>query len=128
MKGSAGMSKPKLISLVLMALIYIALGINHLVNPEMYLGIMPPYLPAHLFLIYLSGVCEIALGAAILVPPLRRWAAWGIIAMLIAFMPVHIHMVVHAAEYPDIPFALLVARIPMQGLFILWAWWYTRPG
>jgi len=122
------MATVKTASLVLMAVLYIALGINHLVNPGMYEGIMPPYLPAHTFLIYLSGVCEIVLGALLLPRATRAWAAWGIIAMLIAFMPVHIHMLVHAGDYPDVPYWALVVRIPMQGLFILWAWWYTRPG
>ena len=122
------MGKVKWASLVVMGLLYIGLGINHLVNPHMYEGIMPPYLPAPRFLIYLSGVCEIALGVLVLVPVTRKWAAWGIIAMLLAFMPVHIHMLVHAAEYPGIPYWALVARIPLQGVFILWAWWYTRPG
>lgn len=122
------MSRTKAVSLWIMALLYIALGVNHLVNPGVYEPIMPPYLPAHRFLIYLSGACEIALGILVLVPATRKWAAWAIIAMLLAFMPVHIHMLVHAAEYPGIPYWALVVRIPMQGLFILWAWWYTRPG
>ena len=122
------MAKVKTASRVLMAVLYIALGINHLVNPGAYEGVMPPYLPAPVFLIYLSGVCEIVLGALLFPQRTRRFAAWAIIAMLAAFMPVHIHMLVNWAEYPGIPYWLIVARIPLQGVFMLWAWWYTRPG
>ena len=57
----------------------------------------------------------------------RAWAAWLIIAMLIVFLTVHVHMLVNAADFPDVPYAFLVARFPLQALFIAWAWWYTRP-
>ncbi len=112
----------------LMALLYIAAGVNHFVNPGFYLNIMPPYIPAHEFMVALSGVAEIVLGAALLIPATQSLAAWGIIAMLLAFMPVHIHMLLHAADlYASVPFAALVLRFPLQALLILWAWWYTKP-
>lgn len=114
-------------SLGLMAVLYIAAGVNHFVNPAFYVNIMPPYLPAHEFLVYLSGVAEIALGLGLLIPALRAASAWGIVAMLVAFMPVHIHMLVNAADFPDAPYWGLVVRIPLQGLLALWAWAYTRP-
>jgi uncharacterized membrane protein len=34
-------------------------GFNHFINPAFYLKIMPPYLPWHLPLVYLSGFLEI---------------------------------------------------------------------
>lgn len=43
------------VGLYLCALLYIAAGINHFVNAEMYLRTMPPYLPAHEALVALSG-------------------------------------------------------------------------
>ena len=57
------------VGLYLCALLYIAAGINHFVNAEMYLRTMPPYLPAHEALVALSGVIEIVLGVALV---LRR--------------------------------------------------------
>ncbi len=118
----------KLALKILMALLYIAAGINHFVNPDFYLNIMPPYIPAHGFMVALSGVAEIVLGVALLVPATQSLAAWGIIAMLLAFMPVHVHMLLHAGDlYANVPYAALVIRFPLQALLILWAWWYTRP-
>lgn len=116
----------KTISLWVMALFYIGAGINHFRVPDFYVRIMPPYLPAHELLVQLSGVCEIVLGATVLVPALRRWAAWGIIALLLVFLPVHVHMLVHAELYPEAPVWFLWARFPLQALFILWAYWHTR--
>ncbi len=61
----------------LMGALYIAAGIYHFVDPAFYVKIMPPYLPWHLELVYLSGVAEILLGALVLIPATRSLAAWG---------------------------------------------------
>jgi uncharacterized membrane protein len=112
----------------LMALLYIAAGINHFVNPGFYEEIMPPWVPLHYEMVLLSGIAEILLGILLLIPRFQRIAAWGIIAMLLVFMTVHLHMLVHADDqYADVPVAMLWLRLPLQGLLIFWAWWYTRP-
>ncbi|RYY97048.1 MAG: DoxX family protein, partial [Chitinophagaceae bacterium] len=58
----------------LMALLYVAAGVNHFVHPAMYLAIMPPWLPAHAALVAISGVAEVVLGVLLLVPRTRRAA------------------------------------------------------
>jgi uncharacterized membrane protein len=68
----------------LLAIFMIVAGVLHFVNEDFYLRIMPPYLPAHRELVYLSGVFEIVLGAMLLVSHFTRIAAWGIILLLIA--------------------------------------------
>ena len=42
-----------------------------------YVKIMPPYLPWHLELVYLSGVAEIVLAVLVLIPKWTSLAAWG---------------------------------------------------
>ena len=64
----------KKVSLYLMALLYVAAGINHFVSTSAYMEIMPAYIPWHLFFVYLTGVMELALGILLLpharvVPP-----------------------------------------------------------
>jgi len=115
----------KLGLLGLMALFYIGGGINHFVNPEFYVNMMPPYMPAHGFLVALSGVVEILLGILVLWPPTRTAAAWAIIAMLVAFLPVHVHMLANSDLFPDMSVTFLWLRFPMQALLALWAYWYT---
>ena len=110
----------------LMAAFYVLAGVNHFLNPAVYLKIMPPYLPWHRFFVGVSGVCEIALGLLLLVPRYTRWAAWGLIALLIAVFPANLHMAVHPELYPEIPAAALWARLPLQAVLIAWAWVYTR--
>jgi len=81
----------KLISKYLLAVFFIVGGLNHFLNPPFYLKIMPPYLPWHLFLVYLSGIFEIAFGILLMVARYSRYGAWGIIALLIAVFPANIH-------------------------------------
>lgn len=107
------------------AAVFILGGLNHFRSSDFYVRMMPPYLPWHLFLVYASGLAEIALGTALLVPRLERLAAWGLIALLIAIFPANIHMAVHPELFPEFSSALLWARLPVQALLIAWAYWYT---
>ena len=109
-----------------MALLYVAAGINHFLNPEIYLGIMPPFLPQPLLLVYISGVGEILLGLLLLLPVTRPLAAWGIILLLIAVFPANIQMAVNYlhTQHPSLWIALL--RLPLHGVLIWWAWKFTR--
>ena len=111
----------------LMAAFYVYAGINHFLNPPFYLNIMPPYIPMHAEMVALTGVIEIVLGVMVAIPRTASLAGWGIIAMLIAFLPVHVHMLVNNHLYPEAPTSVLWLRFPIQALFILWAYWYTTP-
>ena len=108
-----------------LGILFIVAGLNHFLNPVFYLRIMPSYLPWHLFLVYLSGFFEIALGIMLLIPKYTRLAAWGLIALLIAVFPANIHMAMDPQLYPDIPPIALWLRLPLQVVFISWAYWYT---
>ena len=95
---------------------------------DFYVRIMPPYLPAPLTLVYLSGLAEIALGAGLLIPRIQRQAAWGLVALLIAVFPANVHMAVHSELFPEFNSTLLWWRLPVQGLLLMWAYRYTRKG
>jgi uncharacterized membrane protein len=101
-------------------------GINHFVNPAFYLKMMPPYLPAHLFLIYLSGVLEIVLGVMLLMPKFSQLAAWGLIALLIAVFPANVYMAMNAGIFPQFSQTALYLRLPLQIVLIAWTFWFTR--
>ena len=110
----------------LLTLLFVAAGANHFISPDFYVRIMPPYLPWHLELVYLSGVFEITLGVMLLIPRFTVLAAWGLIALLIAVFPANLHMAMHPQLYPEIPAWALYARLPFQLVFIAWAWWFTK--
>jgi len=122
------MLKP--ISLHVMSAFYLFAGINHFRNPDFYMGLVPPYLPDPGFIITVSGVAEIALGALLLFPKTRRLAAYGIIAMLIAFIPAHVHHIQTGGcpteELCAPLWATWVRLLVGQPLLIAWAWWNRR--
>ena len=120
------MSRMKTVSKSLLAIFMIGAGMMHFVNPDFYIKIMPQYLPLHRELVYLSGVSEMALGLLLLVPRFSRLAAWGIIALLIAVFPANIYVYQNQAVLPAPPILHLL-RLPLQGVFILWAYWHTNP-
>lgn len=123
---SAPMSRFKLAMKWLLGALFVAAGVNHFANPDFYLRIMPPYLPWHRELVLASGICEVLGGVGLLVPRSQVAAAWGLIALLVAVFPANLHMALHPDDYPRFPPALLWARLPFQGVFIAWAYWYTR--
>ena len=124
------MNTVKRVLLVLMGVFYVLAGINHFRDLGFYLPMMPGYLPFHVGLIYLSGVAEIVLGAAVLVPSIRPLAAWGIILLLIAVFPANIHIAWHNVPLAGAKEGAGIwnwVRLPVQALLIAWAWWYTQP-
>jgi uncharacterized membrane protein len=90
---------------------------------------MPDYIPQgwHWPAVWISGVAEIGLGALLLVPATQRLAAYGLIALLIAVFPANIYAYQHSREiFPGLDPALHFWRLPLQGVLIACAWWYTR--
>ena len=120
------------VGLVILGLFYVVAGINHFRSPLSYVAIMPSYIPWPLVMIYISGVAEILGGIGVLVPDgfvfprMRAFAAWGLLLMLIAVLPVHINMCLHPEQFPGVPLWAIWLRLPLQLPLILWAWYYTR--
>ena len=85
---------------------------------------MPPALPAPRLLVLLSGVAEVAGGLGLLLPATRRWAAWGLLVLLVAVFPANVHML-RLASALHIPAWVLWARLPLQPL-LMWAVWRVR--
>lgn len=109
----------------LFALIFITAGVLHFVKRDLFLRMMPDWLPAHRLLVDLSGVIEVALGVLLLIPASSQLAAWGLIALLVAVFPANVNMALHPERWKKLNPIGLYARLPVQGLLIYWAWTYT---
>lgn len=109
----------------ILGVLFVAAGIGHFARPAVYVSIMPPYLPWHRPLVYLSGAAELVLGVLLLIPQFSASAAWGLIALLVAIFPANLHMAVHSELYPRIRPSFLWLRLPFQGVFIAWAYAFT---
>ena len=125
------MNKAKKIGLIILIAAYIIAGLNHFRDPESYIKIIPHYLPSPGVLNFLAGFCEMWFAILLIFKNTRSGAAWGIILMLIAFLPVHIQMVIDApfllgGTITVTPFIAWVRLIVLQPLLIYWAWLYTK--
>ena len=105
--------------------VMVAAGVNHFVNPEFYLKIVPSVLPYPDALVYLSGVAEIAGALGTMHPRTRRPAGSFLIATLVAVYPANIYMAVNPDRFASIPQWALWARLPLQFLFVYWVWLAT---
>ncbi|GAB3301571.1 DoxX family protein [Hymenobacter tenuis] len=114
------------ISCYVLAFLFIGAGILHFVVPAGFLRIVPPYLPAPLLLVYLSGAAELAGGLGLLLPATRRLAGWGLILLLIAVFPANVYMLqTHGAGLP-VPVWALWLRLPLQAVLMAWVWWSSK--
>jgi uncharacterized membrane protein len=101
---------------------FVGAGVLHFVKPKAYEQIVPPYLPAPEALVYASGIAEIAGGLGLMLPSMRRRAAWWLVATLVAVFPANVHMAQHPERYPKVPGGenALRARLPLQAVLIAW--------
>ena len=114
------------VSIYAMSALYLLAGLNHFRNPNVYLPMMPPWIPAHKVMILLSGAAEVVFGVLLLWESTRPFAAWGIILMLIVFYAVHIYMYqVRNTVFAKIPNAIIIGRLPLQLVLIFWAYLHT---
>ena len=118
----------KILTIFIMSIFYVRIGILHFTNPQYFLNIMPPYLPFHLELVYLSGFLEIFLGLLLLIKKYRFYAGWGIILLLIAVFPANIYLAqsIEAQTLLGITQKTAILRLPFQIPMLLLAYWHTK--
>ncbi|HUS33164.1 MAG TPA: DoxX family membrane protein [Kofleriaceae bacterium] len=111
-----------------LTVVMVAAGANHFIATATYVGMMPAELPAHLALVYISGIAEIAGGLGLILPQTRKLAAYGLIALFIAVFPANLNMALNHLPLgtTPVPTWALWARLPLQVVFILWAWAVSR--
>jgi uncharacterized membrane protein len=87
-------------------------------------AMIPPPLTGALWLIYLTGILEAAGAIGLLLLPLRRFAAWGLIALLAALFPANVYAALTGLTLEGAAATPLWIRAPLQ-LFWIAALWQT---
>ncbi len=118
---------PSIVALAFVFLWFFIGGIAHFAFTELEMKIVPPWLPAHRELVLISGVFELVGAFGILFTRTRRIAGWGLILLTIAVTPANVFMLQNASQFPEVPYWVLVARLPLQLLLLLCIWWATSP-
>ena len=121
------MRRFKTVSRYLLGILFIAAGVNHFVMTDFYISMMPPYLPWHLELVYVSGVAEAGVRALLLFRRWAVWGGWGVIAVCVAVFPANVQMALHAELFPQVPAFLLALRLQIQIVLLAIIWWSTKP-
>lgn len=117
-------------SVLITGLVFVVAGILHFVMPQVYLAIMPRYLPSRLLLVYVSGVFELIGGLGLLLPSTRTAAGIGLILLLLAVLPANVEML-RLAQARNASAAFQLAcwiRLPLQFLLIWWVWRVAHVG
>ncbi|HEX4457917.1 MAG TPA: DoxX family membrane protein [Polyangia bacterium] len=119
----------KMAARLTLAILMTLMGVGHFLEPAEFAAMVPAWLPAPHALVFVSGLAEVAGGVGLVMAPVARAAAYGLILLYIAVFPANINMAVHHISPlgTHVSPALLWARLPFQFLFIAWAWWLSRP-
>jgi uncharacterized membrane protein len=97
------------------AALLLGVGTLHFVAPKPFDGIIPVELPGSpRFYTYASGVAELGIGAALLVPRLRRSAALAAAALFVAVFPGNVNMCRLWWDKPWPMRIVALARLPLQ--------------
>jgi len=108
--------------------IYLA-GIAHFVNPDFFDAIVPPWLPlSERFWTYISGLAEIAVGIAVLVPKYRRIGGWAAFVLFVAVYPANLYMVWDWRDRTAAEQVVSWVRLPFQFLFLWVAMQVAKAG
>ncbi|MGZ3753977.1 MAG: DoxX family protein [Mucilaginibacter sp.] len=123
------MKSLKKVTLIILIIGYLIAGVNHFYNPASYWRIIPSYIPLPHLMNILAGTFEIIFALMMISPKTRHLAIWGISLMLIAFIPVHVDMVIRApfilgGSFIVTPLIAWLRLLVLQPLLIVWALWY----
>lgn len=113
----------------IIATIFVITGLLHIIKPSFFVKIMPDYIPAHLTMVYISGVAEITGGLGVLFADTQIWSGWGLILLLVAVFPANINMTMQAVQklgYNSWYTIATIARLPLQLGLIYWVYWACR--
>ena len=114
-----------------LAISLFAAGLLHFAIPDLFVAMLPDYLPAHRELVYTGGGALLAGSFGVLFKRVRRWASRGVTGMIAAFLPANIEVALNGLSVSDaldgvqdLPANhwLGWATVPMQLLYMVWSW------
>ena len=122
------MKKFKKITIYIISLLYINIGVQHFINPDFFITIVPPIIKWKVKAVIISGFIEILLGILLLFQQSRKLASWGIILLLIAVFPANIYLYIseNARETLNISKNQALFRMPFQITLIIISYWHSK--
>ena len=111
-----------------MSLLYVIVGIKHFTNTDFFVTIVPPIINCKEEVVLVSGLIEVILGLLLLFNQTRKFAAWGIILLLIAVFPANIYLYLSeiARDTLSISKNQALYRLPFQIPLIIISYWHSK--
>ena len=102
-------------------------GVGHFINLQEFTAQVPPWMPAPEFVVYASGVVEIALGLALIVVRKQRAiVGWIVAAFFVIVFPGNIWQFIEARDAFGLDSDLARGvRLIFQPVLVIWALWCT---
>jgi len=107
---------------IVLALFLIFAGVQHFLDPDFFMKVIPPFLLSiGLPIVYVSGVIEIAIGVMMLINKYQVAGTYAFLILMLLFLPLHIWDV-----FADEPFtgnqqnALIRLGIQLVLIAVLW--------
>jgi len=114
------------ISYIMLVAFYLFAGFNHFHDPDFYYPLIPPYLKYINEINVLSGLIEIILALGLMYSKTRRASAYGIILMLLAFIPAHVYFIQMGDCFSEslcVPvWVAWIRLIVVHPILIYWVW------
>jgi uncharacterized membrane protein len=116
---------PRAILRLILATAFLAAGVLHVVAPQPFLTIMPPWVPSAPTVILLTGLAEIAGAVGLMIPRLRRAAAIGLALYAACVFPANIQHAISdlALADPQLGWIYHGPRLLFQPVIVWWALW-----
>ena len=107
-----------------LAIMFLFTGISHFTSMKYdFAAMIPAPLPNDLWVIYLTGVLEIAGAIGLLIPQTRKLAGICLALYLVAVFPANIFAALNEVTLRGAAATPLWVRAPMQLLYIGMVWW-----
>lgn len=113
-----------------MALMLFFASIAHFVFTRGMTMMLPPFVPGKRLFVYATGIAEILLGGALLVPDMREAAGGLLVLLFILLLPANVYAAakrinLEKADYTGPGWAYLWFRVPLQLFFIVWVCYFS---
>lgn len=118
----------KYLTIYILSMLYILVGIKHLISPDFFITIVPEYICYKSEVVLISGLLEIIFGILLLYRKTRSIGAWGVIFLLIAVFPANIYLYYSkiAQDTLEITKSQALLRMPFQIPLIIIAYWHSK--
>jgi uncharacterized membrane protein len=115
-----------------LTLLFIFTGVGHFIETGPMSQMLPPWVPARVLIIYLTGLLEFGIAIGFLFDKYRQYTGWAAAAVLVLFFPGNIyaainHIPMGGHEWGPV---YLLIRAPLQAIIVFWVYWFTirQPG